>query len=108
DMERRKWGVLLTPPAELNFDIIREFYANAMPIEDVCYSYCSFVQGRVVSFDRNLPVHFKRYDRNIKTQLYATLLLYNIKPRSHTSTIHVDSTFLLHYMIKGLQIDVAQ
>ncbi|KAL5077209.1 hypothetical protein RYX36_016193, partial [Vicia faba] len=22
DMEKRKWGVLLTPPTELNFDII--------------------------------------------------------------------------------------
>ncbi|KAL5057602.1 hypothetical protein RYX36_029206 [Vicia faba] len=53
DMEKRKWGVLLTPPNELNFDIVQEFYANAMPIEDACYSYCSFVRGRVVSFDRN-------------------------------------------------------
>ncbi|KAL5056471.1 hypothetical protein RYX36_037153, partial [Vicia faba] len=54
DMEKRKWGVLLNPPTELNFDIIREFYANAIPIEDVRYSYYSFVRGRVVSFDRNL------------------------------------------------------
>ncbi|KAL5098808.1 hypothetical protein RYX36_003135 [Vicia faba] len=52
-MEKIKVGILLTPPAELNFDIIREFYANAISIEDVCYSYCSFVRGRVVSFDRN-------------------------------------------------------
>ncbi|KAL5059559.1 hypothetical protein RYX36_031163, partial [Vicia faba] len=91
DMERRKWGVLLTPPTELNFEIIREFYTNAISIEDVSYSYYSF-----------------RYDMNTKLQLYATLLLYNIKPRSHTSTIPVDSSFLLHYMIKGWKIDVAQ
>ncbi|KAL5082502.1 hypothetical protein RYX36_010923, partial [Vicia faba] len=45
---------------------------------------------------------------NTKTQLYVTLLLYNIKPRSHTSTIPVDSACLLHYVIKGWQIDVAQ
>ncbi|KAL5065588.1 hypothetical protein RYX36_027325, partial [Vicia faba] len=43
DIEKRKLGVLLTPSTELNFDIIQEFYANAMSIEDVRYSYCSFV-----------------------------------------------------------------
>ncbi|KAL5098199.1 hypothetical protein RYX36_002526 [Vicia faba] len=53
DMEKRKWGVLLTPPTQLNFDIIQEFYANTISIEDVRYSYCSFVRRRVVSFDRN-------------------------------------------------------
>ncbi|KAL5071737.1 hypothetical protein RYX36_022624 [Vicia faba] len=54
DMEKRKWGVLLTPSTKLNFDIIREFYTNTIPIEDVYYFYCSFVWGKVVSFDRNL------------------------------------------------------
>ncbi|KAL5069948.1 hypothetical protein RYX36_020835, partial [Vicia faba] len=52
-------------------------------------------------------VHFKRCDMNTKAQLYTTLLLYNIKPRSHTSTIPIDTTYLLYYMIKGCQIDVA-
>ncbi|KAL5054408.1 hypothetical protein RYX36_035090 [Vicia faba] len=151
-MEKIKCGVLLTPPTEINFDIIREFYANAMPINDVCYSYYSFVRGSVVSFDRNSisqylnhsltlkrgelcsyqkrvasknlildlvsetlaltpnhdfflnasnqPIHFKRCDMNIKVQLYVTLLLYNVKQRSHTSTIPIDTTCLLYYMIK--------
>ncbi|KAL5062416.1 hypothetical protein RYX36_024153 [Vicia faba] len=45
---------------------------------------------------------------NTKAQLYATLFLYNIKLGSHTSTIHIDTIFLLYYMIKGWQIDVAQ
>ncbi|KAL5074185.1 hypothetical protein RYX36_013169, partial [Vicia faba] len=53
DLENIKWGVLLTPPTKLNFYIIQEFYSNAMPIEDVRYSYYSFVWGKVVSFDRN-------------------------------------------------------
>ncbi|KAL5074851.1 hypothetical protein RYX36_013835 [Vicia faba] len=159
-MEKRKWGVLLTSLTELNFYIVRELYSNAMPVEDVCYSYCSFVRGRAVSFDRNevsqylghpltlprgefcsyqervaskkcildlvgetlalthnhgfflkasnQPMHFKRGDMNTKAQLYATLLLYNIKPMSHTSTIPIYITCLLYYMIKGWQIDVAQ
>ncbi|KAL5074351.1 hypothetical protein RYX36_013335 [Vicia faba] len=45
---------------------------------------------------------------NTKAQLYVSLLLYNIKPRSHTSTISIDTISILYYMIKGLQIDVAQ
>ncbi|KAL5075847.1 hypothetical protein RYX36_014831 [Vicia faba] len=160
DMEKRKWGILLTPPIELNFDIIREFYANVMPIEDVFYSYYSFVRRRAMSFNRNSvsqylnhpitlqrgelcsyqkrvaskkwrldlvndtlaltsnhgffinasnqPVHFKRCDMNTKAQLHATLLLYNIKSGSHTSTIPIDIACLLYHMIKGWKINVAQ
>ncbi|KAL5097711.1 hypothetical protein RYX36_002038 [Vicia faba] len=56
----------------------------------------------------NQPIHFKICDMNTKVQFYATLLLYNIKPRSHTSTIPIDTTCLFYYMIKGWQIDVAR
>ncbi|KAL5052725.1 hypothetical protein RYX36_033407, partial [Vicia faba] len=49
-----------------------------------------------------------RCDMNTKAQLYVTPLLYNIKPRSHTSTIPIDTYYLLYYMIKGWKIDVAQ
>ncbi|KAL5099562.1 hypothetical protein RYX36_003889 [Vicia faba] len=134
-MDKIKLGVLLNPSIELNFDIIQEFYANATPIKVVRYSYCSFVQGRVVLFDRNSVGQYLnhpftlqrselcsyqkrvsskkwrldlRRDMNIKVQLYATILLYNIKSMSQTSTIPIDSNFLLHYMIKGWLIDVAQ
>ncbi|KAL5068191.1 hypothetical protein RYX36_019078 [Vicia faba] len=56
----------------------------------------------------NQPVNFKRGYVNTKAQLYATILLYNINPRSHTSTIPVDMACLLYYMIKGWKIYVAQ
>ncbi|KAL5078095.1 hypothetical protein RYX36_017079 [Vicia faba] len=144
----------------LNFDLVCEFYGNAMSIEGVCYTYCSFVRGRDVPFDINVviqylgnpltlprgelcayqkrvaskkwrldlvgdtlavtpnhgfflnvsgqPVHFKRVNINIMAQLFPTLLLYNIKPRIHTSTVLIDTVFLLYFMIKGCQIDVAQ
>ncbi|KAL5062028.1 hypothetical protein RYX36_023765, partial [Vicia faba] len=71
---------------------------------------CSY-QKRVASKNGDwiyFLVHFKRRDMNTKTQLYATLFLYNINPRSHTSTIPIDTSFLLYYMIKGWKIDVAQ
>ncbi|KAL5097810.1 hypothetical protein RYX36_002137 [Vicia faba] len=55
----------------------------------------------------NQPVHFKRCDMNINAQLYATLLLYNIKPRCHTFIIPIDKSCLFYYMIKGWKIDVA-
>ncbi|KAL5074642.1 hypothetical protein RYX36_013626, partial [Vicia faba] len=54
----------------------------------------------------NQHVHFKRCDMNTKGQLYATLLFYNIKLMSLTSTIPIDKICLLYYMIKGWKIDV--
>ncbi|KAL5064405.1 hypothetical protein RYX36_026142 [Vicia faba] len=41
------------PPIELNFDLICEFYANALPIGGVRYYFCTFVQGRAISFTRD-------------------------------------------------------
>ncbi|KAL5056069.1 hypothetical protein RYX36_036751, partial [Vicia faba] len=141
DMEKRKCGVLLTPLTELNFEIIREFYANAMPITYVCYSYCSFVRGRAVSFDRNSvnqylnhPLTLQRgelcsYQKRVASKkwrldlvnetlaLTSNLGFFSMLPtslytskdtRSYTSTIPIDTTFLLYYMIKGLHIYVAQ
>ncbi|KAL5069726.1 hypothetical protein RYX36_020613 [Vicia faba] len=56
----------------------------------------------------NQHVPFKRCDMNTKAQLYANLLLYNIKLMSDTSLIPIDTTWLLYYMIKGWKINVAQ
>ncbi|KAL5059612.1 hypothetical protein RYX36_031216 [Vicia faba] len=118
-MEKRKWGVLLTPPTELNFDIVREFYSNTMPIEDKRVASKKWnldLVGETLALTpnhgfflnaSNWLVHFKRCDMNTKEQLYATLWLYNIKPKSQTSTIHTDTSCLLYYMIKGWKIDMA-
>ncbi|KAL5076950.1 hypothetical protein RYX36_015934 [Vicia faba] len=49
-----RWDTLLTPPTELNFDLVREFYANTLREEGIRYTFCSFVRGRTVSFTRDV------------------------------------------------------
>jgi hypothetical protein len=54
----RGWDKLLTPETTINPDIVREFYANAMPDcdkkeMDARFSYTSYVRGVPVRFDRD-------------------------------------------------------
>ncbi|KEH25675.1 hypothetical protein MtrunA17_Chr6g0462331 [Medicago truncatula] len=50
----RKWEILVNPPTLLNYDIIREFYANSIPTDpDEDFSFTTFVRGRTIRFDRN-------------------------------------------------------
>ncbi|KAL5070809.1 hypothetical protein RYX36_021696, partial [Vicia faba] len=109
DMERRKWGVLLNLQPSSTLTLFENFmlmqYRSKMFVILIVHS-CGGELCHLIGIQ--LPVHFKRCDMNTKARLYTTLLLCNIKLRSHTLTIHVDSTFLLHYMIKGWHIDVAQ
>lgn len=44
---------MVNPPTRLKYEIIREFYANALPIEGLKYPFTTMVQGRIISFDRN-------------------------------------------------------
>src|SRR3954468_3783174 len=40
----RKWEALISPDTQINADIMREFYANAVPIEGRVYTYTSYVR----------------------------------------------------------------
>lgn len=45
---------LCEPEAAINYDIIREFYANAMHQEEgVAFIYRTMVRGKLVSFGRD-------------------------------------------------------
>jgi len=53
----RKWHKLLSPPTQIDSDIVKEFYANAMPDCDKKdmndrFSYTTFVRGKTILFDR--------------------------------------------------------
>ncbi|MCI24195.1 hypothetical protein A2U01_0045378, partial [Trifolium medium] len=52
-MDNRNWGKLLNPPSAINVDLVREFYANSMPIHDEPYSFTTMVRGRALGFDRD-------------------------------------------------------
>lgn len=54
----RKWDTLLSPTTMIDPDIVREFYANAMPDcekrdMDTQFSYTTFVRGKAIHFDRD-------------------------------------------------------
>lgn len=54
----RGWDKLLTPETQIDPDIVREFYANALPNcdrkeMDARFSYTSYVRGVTVHFDRD-------------------------------------------------------
>ncbi|GAU51860.1 hypothetical protein TSUD_416440 [Trifolium subterraneum] len=49
----RKWNKLLEPPLKLNYEVVREFYANAIPIGQEPYNFTTVVRGRQIHFDRD-------------------------------------------------------
>ena len=54
----RKWDKLLSPPTQIDSDIVKEFYANAMPNcdkkdMDARFSYTTFVRGEAINFDQD-------------------------------------------------------
>jgi len=54
----RKWDKLLSPPTLIDPNIVKEFYANAMPVcdqrdMDAQFSHTTFVRGKTIVFDRD-------------------------------------------------------
>jgi hypothetical protein len=54
----RKWTKLLVPATEINTDLIREFYCNAVPDASPAtfaetFSWTSYVRGKQIPFDRD-------------------------------------------------------
>jgi hypothetical protein len=50
----QKWEKLLHPPTEINHELVREFYANAIPENPLTdpFDHSTFVRGRTIRFDR--------------------------------------------------------
>jgi hypothetical protein len=57
-LEKRKWSKFLEPHTHINSDIVREFFANAFPVDEDGdpsekeFNYTTYVRGRPLSFDR--------------------------------------------------------
>ncbi|XP_058754165.1 uncharacterized protein LOC131657053 [Vicia villosa] len=72
----KKWGRLLTPVDCINYEIVREFYANALQPEGELCSYKSFVRGKEIDFSRNaiselLGNPWNPFDPNIQTDEFS-------------------------------------
>lgn len=54
NFEIRKWNKICEPEPEINYDIVREFYANALQLEEgVAFHYQTRVRGKIISFSRD-------------------------------------------------------
>jgi len=50
---KQKWQTLLQPPTMINSELLREFYANALPNNPTDpFPFETFVRGRTISFNR--------------------------------------------------------
>ncbi|MCH94046.1 hypothetical protein A2U01_0015001, partial [Trifolium medium] len=52
-IESRHWGKLINPPKKINFELVKEFYANARPNGNERVSFVSMVRGREIRYDRD-------------------------------------------------------
>lgn len=49
----KKWDRLISPLEHYDIEIVREFYANALPNDDEPFTWTTRVSGRTVAFDRD-------------------------------------------------------
>jgi hypothetical protein len=71
-IEERNWGVLACPIDDINFDLVKEFYANAMPLDDEDpVSFKTTVQGQEIRFDRDAINDFLGQPSNLPTDIYC-------------------------------------
>ncbi|KAI5445340.1 hypothetical protein KIW84_013537 [Lathyrus oleraceus] len=97
-VEERNWKRLCTPPTNLDYEIVREFYVNSIPVQGKSYEVN--VSGA--------PKNFLRKELKITAHVMMTLVFYNIRTRSHTSSIPLDTAYLLYYILGNRQVDVAR
>ncbi|GAU24656.1 hypothetical protein TSUD_322640 [Trifolium subterraneum] len=127
-IEERGWVDLARPADDINFDLVREFYANAMPIDDedpVTFKTMSVAQGNwdvsaltqsllrpghqlIWNTQNTYPVRAKKDDLTIPSQLLLHFTLHNVMPRSHTSDGTMKALQFMYYMENNLEIDVAR
>src|ERR1051325_9945296 len=149
-------GVLCEPQTKVNVELVREFYANAIPTEGREFPFTSVVRGKLVSFSRTAinnylginwtapedqldiyhehlargnwdhamlrrklclsghsyelnkagqPLKFNRSSLKTSAHVLMCVALYNLRPRSHTSSIPMETAELIAYILDQTQID---
>ncbi|GAU40253.1 hypothetical protein TSUD_219650 [Trifolium subterraneum] len=111
---------------KLNHEIVREFYANAIPIGQEPYNFTTVVRGKQIHFDRDALNRFLGEQSNldsdqlweerravkttltIPAQIIHLLISYNLKPRSHVHTTTMNRATLLWYILPGREVDIAR
>ncbi|KAI5395028.1 hypothetical protein KIW84_061583 [Lathyrus oleraceus] len=133
-IDTKKWDNRLINPLE-HYDIatVREFYANALPDDDEPFTWLGADQRDQYHIDLRLhkdvpaitaalllpgktvepnpsgvPVRYHREDMTPMAQLILLLVLTNIQPKSHTSTVPIPVAHLVHSILANVEIDVAR
>lgn len=52
-IEERGWGKLVEPLNKVNYDVVRKFYANAVPREGEPFQFETYVRGKQIQFNRD-------------------------------------------------------
>ncbi|KAL5074805.1 hypothetical protein RYX36_013789 [Vicia faba] len=134
----RNWDKLYESKPQLNLEIVREFYVNALPLDGGRFEFKNWVQAddelcefhdilarKAWDFESvknklclpgfsyelsagGIPQKFIRGSLKTKAQLLMTVVLYNIRPHSHTSSIPMEVGGLLDCILEGKTVDVAR
>ncbi|KAI5398625.1 hypothetical protein KIW84_064117 [Lathyrus oleraceus] len=91
-MGNKNWCVLINPPKNLNHDMVREFYANALSSEGNPFTFTTMIRGRTIHFNMDV---INEYLENPMAE------------ESHFH-LHMDTSHLLYLIIKGIRVDVAR
>ncbi|KAK2366082.1 hypothetical protein QL285_079505 [Trifolium repens] len=71
-IEERNWGVLACPIEDINFDLVKEFYANDIPLDDEDpVSFKTMVRGQEIRFDRDAINEYLGQPSNLSTDTYC-------------------------------------
>ncbi|GAU37514.1 hypothetical protein TSUD_21190 [Trifolium subterraneum] len=71
-IEERGWVDLARPADVINFDLVREFYANAMPLDDEDpVTFKTMVRGREIRFDRDTINDFLGQPSQLPPETYC-------------------------------------
>ena len=145
----KKWDVLIDAVDKISYDLVREFYANALLVEGEQFVFRTTVRGKALYFDRNniniflgnslymslhefdefnkelgklrdhgsiahtifqegrtvelnaagIPFRYNREDMTPEAQVVLLLVLHNINPKLHRSSIPVDVALLVQFIL---------
>ncbi|KAI5391470.1 hypothetical protein KIW84_076330 [Lathyrus oleraceus] len=106
-------------------DAINEFFGNPLVLQEgpMCRYQESInkvpnveeISKKIILDEREVErnpfgatIRYRREDLIPEAQVLLLFILYNIRPRSHTSTFIMDTAQLLYLIMSGKRIDVAQ
>ncbi|KAL5099386.1 hypothetical protein RYX36_003713, partial [Vicia faba] len=116
----REWGTLVDPPRHLDYDVIREFYVNALPSDEDPFTFIIMVRGRTIHLNRNAIIEYLGNPLTLRDDELCAYTIHlnrtwNIEDNSRSIllkglSVHLnmsgDTSYLFYYILEGRQVDV--